>query len=71
MAKSQSEGLQNHLGNMVEGLLKWQDDTTNHFKAKVSVCVLINFAEMLDFIELLGEKMYLSHTCYLILIICL
>lgn len=35
VAKSQSEGLHMHLGGMVEGLLKWQDDTKNHFKAKV------------------------------------
>ncbi|KAJ4827707.1 hypothetical protein Tsubulata_029798 [Turnera subulata] len=35
VAKSQTEGLQMHLGSMVESLLKWQDDTKNHFKAKV------------------------------------
>ncbi|KAJ8751028.1 hypothetical protein K2173_016209 [Erythroxylum novogranatense] len=35
VAKSQAEGLQMHLGSLVEGLLKWQDDTKNHFKAKV------------------------------------
>ncbi|KAF2304164.1 hypothetical protein GH714_028183 [Hevea brasiliensis] len=35
VAKSQSEGLQIHLGSIVEGLLKWQDDTKNNFKAKV------------------------------------
>ncbi|XP_050216515.1 uncharacterized protein LOC126667567 [Mercurialis annua] len=35
VAKSQSEGLQMHLGSMVEGILKWQDDTKNHCKAKV------------------------------------
>ncbi|XP_065849103.1 uncharacterized protein [Euphorbia lathyris] len=35
VAKSQSEGLQMHLGSLVEGLLKWQGNTKNHFKAKV------------------------------------
>lgn len=37
VAKSQAEGLQAHLASLVEGLLKWQDDTKNHFKAKVCV----------------------------------
>eukprot|EP00257_Ricinus_communis_P015111 XP_015572954.1 RRP12-like protein [Ricinus communis] len=35
VAKSQSDGLQMHLGSMVEGMLKWQDETKNHFRAKV------------------------------------
>ncbi|KAL5853701.1 hypothetical protein ACOSQ3_008819 [Xanthoceras sorbifolium] len=35
VAKSHAEGLKIHLSSMVEGLLKWQDDTKNHFKAKV------------------------------------
>ncbi|KAL2939801.1 RRP12-like protein [Bienertia sinuspersici] len=35
VAKSQPENLQDHLKLMVEGLLKWQDDTKNHFKAKI------------------------------------
>ena len=35
VAKSKAEGLQAHLASLVEGLLKWQDDTKNHFKAKV------------------------------------
>lgn len=35
VAKSPAEGLQIHLRSMVEGLLKWQNDTKNHFKAKV------------------------------------
>jgi len=35
VAKSQAEGLQMHLSSMVDGLLKWQDSTKNHFKAKV------------------------------------
>lgn len=35
VAKSQAEGLQMFLGSVVEGLLRWQDDTKNHFKAKV------------------------------------
>ncbi|KAK9946165.1 hypothetical protein M0R45_011641 [Rubus argutus] len=33
-SKSQAEGLQLHLKSMVEALLKWQDDTKTHFKAK-------------------------------------
>ncbi|TYI71836.1 hypothetical protein E1A91_D07G017400v1 [Gossypium mustelinum] len=37
VAKSQAEGLQAHLASLVEGLLKWQDDTKNHFKAKVKL----------------------------------
>ncbi|KAF5185392.1 Rrp12-like protein [Thalictrum thalictroides] len=35
VAKSHAEGLQIHLKSLVEGLLKWQDDQKNHFKAKV------------------------------------
>ncbi|XP_054821263.1 uncharacterized protein LOC129320102 isoform X2 [Prosopis cineraria] len=35
VAKSQTEWLQLHLKSMVEGLMKWQDNTKNHFKAKV------------------------------------
>ncbi|KAF9614359.1 hypothetical protein IFM89_018112 [Coptis chinensis] len=35
VATSQAEGLQTHLKSLVEGLLKWQDNTKNHFKAKV------------------------------------
>ncbi|KAF7836830.1 RRP12-like protein [Senna tora] len=37
VAKSQAEWLQLHLGSMVEGLMKWQDGTKNHFKAKVKL----------------------------------
>ncbi|XP_030530465.1 RRP12-like protein isoform X3 [Rhodamnia argentea] len=37
VAKSQVDWLQMHLGSMVEGLLKWQDNTKNHFKSKVKV----------------------------------
>ncbi|KAF8401126.1 hypothetical protein HHK36_014430 [Tetracentron sinense] len=37
VAKSQAEGLHTHLRSMVEGLLKWQDNTKNHFKAKVKL----------------------------------
>ncbi|XP_010533237.1 PREDICTED: RRP12-like protein [Tarenaya hassleriana] len=37
VAKSPVEGLQAHLKSMVEGLLKWQDETKNHFKAKVKL----------------------------------
>ncbi|KAK8654755.1 hypothetical protein V6N13_107355 [Hibiscus sabdariffa] len=37
VAKSKAEGLEAHLASLVEGLLKWQDDTKNHFKAKVKL----------------------------------
>ena len=37
VVKSQAEWLQMHLQSMVEGLLKWQTNTKNHFKAKVAV----------------------------------
>ncbi|OAY67734.1 RRP12-like protein isoform X1 [Ananas comosus] len=37
VAKSKAEGLQEHLRDMVEGLFKWQDDTKNHFKAKIKL----------------------------------
>nr|DAD45608.1 TPA_asm: hypothetical protein HUJ06_003838 [Nelumbo nucifera] len=37
VAKSQADWLQMHLKSMVEGLLRWQDDTKKHFKAKVKL----------------------------------
>ncbi|KAK9116692.1 hypothetical protein Sjap_015639 [Stephania japonica] len=37
VAKSQAEWLKIHLKSVVEGLVKWQDDTRNHFKAKVKL----------------------------------
>ncbi|KAL6277373.1 hypothetical protein ACE6H2_020974 [Prunus campanulata] len=37
VAKSQTEGLQMHLKSVVEGLLKSQDATKTHFKAKVKL----------------------------------
>ncbi|KAK4785190.1 hypothetical protein SAY86_001879 [Trapa natans] len=37
VAKSQSDGLQTHLGSVVTGLLNWQDDTRKHFKSKIKV----------------------------------
>ncbi|EOY30181.1 ARM repeat superfamily protein isoform 2 [Theobroma cacao] len=37
VAKSKAEGLQAHLASLVEGLLRWQDYTKNHFKAKVKL----------------------------------
>lgn len=43
VAKSQTEWLQLHLKSMVEGLMKWQDNTKNHFKAKVGGWLSINF----------------------------
>ncbi|KAF5793009.1 putative armadillo-like helical protein [Helianthus annuus] len=35
VAKSQAEGLQTHMRDMVEVLLSWQSSNKNHFKAKV------------------------------------
>lgn len=35
VAKSPADSLQNYLSVMVEGLLNWQGETKNHFKAKV------------------------------------
>ncbi|RWW67568.1 hypothetical protein BHE74_00024971, partial [Ensete ventricosum] len=35
VVKSDTDGIQMHLKTIVEGLFKWQDDTNNHFKAKV------------------------------------
>ncbi|CAL9057574.1 unnamed protein product [Musa banksii] len=37
VVKSKADGLQMHLKTMVEGLLRWQDDTKNHFKAKIKL----------------------------------
>lgn len=37
VAKSHAEGLQIHLASMVEGMLKWQDDTKNQFKSKIKL----------------------------------
>ncbi|KAK9134132.1 hypothetical protein Syun_013462 [Stephania yunnanensis] len=37
VAKSQAERLKIHLKSVVEGLVQWQDDTKNHFKAKVKL----------------------------------
>lgn len=34
-AKSKADGLETHLKGIVEGLLKWKDETKNHFKAKI------------------------------------
>lgn len=42
VAKSQVDWLHMHLGGMVEGLLKWQDNTKNHFKSKVSNYLLFS-----------------------------
>ncbi|KAJ3696083.1 hypothetical protein LUZ60_001460 [Juncus effusus] len=39
VAKSKAEGLQAHLKDLVEGILKWQNDTKNHFKAKVKLLI--------------------------------
>ncbi|PKA47068.1 hypothetical protein AXF42_Ash011742 [Apostasia shenzhenica] len=35
VARSKSDGLETHLKGIVEGLLKWKDETKNHFKAKI------------------------------------
>jgi ribosomal RNA-processing protein 12 len=37
VAKSKADMLHEHLNGVVEGLLSWQSDTKNSFKAKVSV----------------------------------
>ncbi|KAJ8491333.1 hypothetical protein OPV22_013054 [Ensete ventricosum] len=37
VVKSDTDGIQMHLKTIVEGLFKWQDDTNNHFKAKVKL----------------------------------
>jgi ribosomal RNA-processing protein 12 len=37
VAKSKADILHEHLTGVVEGLLSWQSDTKNSFKAKVSV----------------------------------
>lgn len=47
VAKSQAEGLQAHLRSVVEGLLNWQDNTKNHFKAKVSISVYLHESSLL------------------------
>ncbi|KAG6501722.1 RRP12-like protein [Zingiber officinale] len=39
VAKSKADGLHMHLKTMVDGLLKWRDDTKNHFKAKVKLLI--------------------------------
>ncbi|XP_060189622.1 uncharacterized protein LOC132618605 [Lycium barbarum] len=39
VTKSPAEGLQAHLRSMVEALLGWQDNTKNHFKAKVKLLI--------------------------------
>lgn len=35
VAKSKADSLETHLKGIVEGLLKWKDETKNHFKAKI------------------------------------
>ncbi|KAL8139269.1 hypothetical protein V2J09_005290 [Rumex salicifolius] len=42
VAKSRADMLQTHLKSLVEGMLRWPNDTKNHFKAKVK-----NLLEML------------------------
>ncbi|KAJ4816277.1 RRP12-like protein [Rhynchospora pubera] len=39
VAKSNANGLNERLSGLVEGLLKWQDNSTNHFKAKVKLLI--------------------------------
>ncbi|MQM05498.1 hypothetical protein Taro_038315 [Colocasia esculenta] len=39
VARTQADGLHEHLKSIVEGLLKWRDDTKNHFKAKVKLLI--------------------------------
>lgn len=49
VAKSRAEGLQSHLKSMVEGLLRWQEDTKMHFKAKVCLITLHIKSTSLEF----------------------
>ncbi|MCE3049221.1 hypothetical protein HAX54_044413 [Datura stramonium] len=39
VTKSPAEGLQAHLRSMIDALLGWQDNTKNHFKAKVKLLI--------------------------------
>ncbi|MCE3050388.1 hypothetical protein HAX54_047111 [Datura stramonium] len=39
VTKSPAEGLQAHLRSMIDALLSWQDNTKNHFKAKVKLLI--------------------------------
>lgn len=41
VTKSEAEGLHTHLRSMVEGVVKWQDNTKIHFKAKVKLLLEI------------------------------
>lgn len=50
VAKSQTHSLQEYLRNIVEGLLKWQDEKKNHFKAKV--CTFMIYKLEIYFINL-------------------
>lgn len=50
MAKSKADVLHEHLKGVVEGLLCWQSDTKNSFKAKVSACSRIKINEICIFL---------------------
>uniref|UniRef100_A0A1D1YZ83 RRP12-like protein n=1 Tax=Anthurium amnicola TaxID=1678845 RepID=A0A1D1YZ83_9ARAE len=39
VAKTQADGLHVYLKSLIEGLLKWRDDTKSHFKAKVKFLI--------------------------------
>lgn len=41
VTKSEAEGLHTHLRSMVEGVVKWQDNTKIHFKAKVGFSAIL------------------------------
>lgn len=41
VAKSKADILHEHLNGVVQGLLSWQGDTKNSFKAKVSVAFFL------------------------------
>ena len=71
MAKSKADMLHEHLKGVVEGLLSWQSDTKNSFKAKVSVATRISRRETCNLLRFGGKNLELSlsllmttwHTC--------
>lgn len=53
VAKSQAHRLQEHLRSIIEGLLRWQDEKKNHFKAKV--CTFMIYKLAIYFIKLVSD----------------
>jgi len=52
--------LHEHLKGVVEGLLSWQSDTKNSFKAKVSVATRISRRETCNLLRFGGKNLELS-----------